>query len=212
MAKKAMYRSWFKREAPRHTISGMLLPALALAAACLSTGAASSQTPLPTNEAERLFEPIRSVLQHPRCQNCHIAGDRPLQFDSGQLHAQNVMRGTDGRGRVGMRCTTCHQSQNPPAVLGPYAPPGAPDWHLPPSNMKMVFKDLSSHAVCVTLKDPQLNGGKSLDDLVHHFAEDKLVDWGWHPGGNRTVLPLTKEQTVAAVKGWVAAGAPCPRE
>ena len=64
MAKKAMYRSWFKREAPRHTISGMLLPALALAAACLSTGAASSQPPPPTNEAERLFEPIRSVLQH----------------------------------------------------------------------------------------------------------------------------------------------------
>ena len=30
------------------------------------------------------------------------------------------------------------------------------------------------------------NGGKSLDEIVHHAAEDSLVGWGWQPGAGRT--------------------------
>lgn len=64
----------------------------------------------------------------------------------------------------------------------------------------------------MVLKDPKKNGGRNGEQLIHHFSDDKLVAWGWNPGGNRTVPPLTKAQTVAAVKDWVDAGMPCPNK
>ena len=163
-------------------------------------------------EPQQLFEPIRSVLQHPRCQNCHIHGDQPLQLDSGRPHAMLVMRGKDGKGMPAMECTSCHQQKNSPPVMGAHAPPGAPHWQLPPPEHKMVFIDLSPRELCMVLKDPQKNGGRNGQQLIHHFSDDKLVAWGWNPGGNRTVPPLTKAQTVSAVKDWVDAGMPCPNQ
>ena len=61
------------------------------------------------------FETVRVVLQNPRCQNCHIPGDAPLQLDAGVTHAQNVLRGKDGKGSSGLACATCHGSVNPPS-------------------------------------------------------------------------------------------------
>ena len=49
------------------------------------------------------FETVRAVLQHPRCQNCHPAGDAPLQGDEGRVHAMMVMRGPTGHGMAGVR-------------------------------------------------------------------------------------------------------------
>ena len=161
-------------------------------------------------DANKLFAPIRSVLQHPRCQNCHIPGDAPLQYDRGTPHAQNVRRGTDGRGMVGMECSTCHQRRNPPESYGALAPPGAPNWHVPPGNTKMVFIGLSPRDLCLVLREGKTNGGKSLAQLTIHVREDKLVLWGWEPGGGRSVPPLTHEEFVGAFKEWVSAGAPCP--
>jgi hypothetical protein len=171
---------------------------------------ATAQSSRAATDTGGLFEPIRQVLQNPRCQNCHIPGDAPLQFDAGLVHQQNVKRGADGKGYAALQCSTCHQSENPAAALGPHAPPGAPNWHLPPDNLKMVFIGLSAHDLCLQVKDPKRNGKRSLDDFVHHMADDPLVDWGWHPGGDRKPVPIAKEDTVAAVKAWVAAGAPCP--
>jgi hypothetical protein len=173
-------------------------------------GKAQAQAGGSAADAARLFESIRTVLQHPRCQNCHIPGNSPLQLDQGRPHAQNVLRGANGKGMPAMQCSTCHQERNLPAAYGDHAPPGASHWQLPPSDMRMVFKDLSPRNLCLGLKDPRKNGGRNLQALVRHFAEDQLVAWGWNPGGKRSVPPLTKEQTVAAVKEWVAAGAPCP--
>ena len=48
----------------------------------------------------------------------------------------------DGRGVPGLACATCHADSNPPASYGASQPPGAPDWHLPPPERKMVFIDL----------------------------------------------------------------------
>jgi hypothetical protein len=161
-------------------------------------------------QALRAFETVREVLQHPRCQNCHIPGDAPLQFDQGMPHAMNVRRGRDGRGLVGMECSSCHQTRNLPAAYGSPAPPGAPNWHLPPENMKMVFIDLSSAELCRVLKDPASNGGKSAERLVEHVAEDGLVLWGWEPGGQRAPVSVPHAQFVGAFKEWVAGGMPCP--
>src|SRR4029453_7177470 len=72
----------------------------------------------PQDAALRSFEVVRAVFQHPRCQNCHIPGDAPLQYDQGLRHAQNVMRGPSGHGAVAMECPTCHRDDNPPASYG----------------------------------------------------------------------------------------------
>src|SRR5438128_8514637 len=82
------------------------------------------------------FATVQKVLQHPRCQNCHIPGDAPLQFDAGLPHAMAVARGPDGHGARGLPCATCHGESNPPASYGPNAPPGAPHWGLPPPDHK----------------------------------------------------------------------------
>ncbi len=155
-----------------------------------------------------LFEPIRSVVQHPRCMNCHVSDGIPRQYDDSLPHQQNVHGGLAGMGVASLPCTSCHQATNAPAAAGPNAPPGAPNWHLAPK--EMVWVGATSRDICLRLRDPKTNGGKNFDELLHHFADDPLVAWGWNPGGNRTVPPLTREQTTAAVKAWLDAGAPCP--
>ena len=155
------------------------------------------------------FETVKTVLQHPRCQNCHIPGDAPLQFDDGRVHALNVKRGADGNGAPGLPCATCHAAQNPPASYGANMPPGAPTWHLPPANRKMVFIGLPAGELCRGLKNTKANGGKNLAALITHVRDDKLVLWGWDPGVGRKPVSVPHDVFVAKFEQWVAAGAPC---
>jgi len=87
-------------------------------------------------QALAAFATVQQVFQHPRCQNCHIPGDAPLQFDAGVRHAMGVMRGAEGHGAPGLPCATCHGESNPPASYGPNAPPGAPHWGFHPPSIK----------------------------------------------------------------------------
>lgn len=185
------------------------VPFLAAAGVAAAAVLASAPPPSP-QEGLTAFEKVRAVLQHPRCQNCHIPGDAPLQFDAGRTHAQNVLRGQDGKGSAGLACATCHGVSNPPASYGAHMPPGAPNWHLPPPDQKMVFIGLSSGDLCRTIKDPKKNGGRDFAALDHHVAEDKLVLWGWSPGTGRAAVSVPHDEFVAAFRTWVAAGAPCP--
>jgi hypothetical protein len=150
------------------------------------------------------FLDVARVLQSPRCQNCHLAGDRPLRGDRGELHAQEVQRRLLA---LGASCATCHQDHNAPGVG---APPGAPHWGLPPPTAPMIFEGRTPAALCAQLKDPAATGGRSLEALVHHVSHDALVLWGWAPGGERTLPPLTHAAFVAAIRAWVAHGAACP--
>src|SRR5206468_5826218 len=133
---------------------------LALLGVALAAGSRPAVPAVSEKEGLAAFEKVKAVLQDPRCQNCHIPGDAPLQFDAGLPHAQNVLRGKDGKGSPGLACATCHASTNPPASYGAHMPPGAPNWHLPPPEHKMVFIGVSSGELCRTIKDPQKNGGK----------------------------------------------------
>ena len=46
---------------------------------------------------------------------------------------------------------------------------------------------------CEQIKDPPRNGGRSLDDIVHHIGTDHLVGWAWAPGARRvSQLPARK--------------------
>jgi mono/diheme cytochrome c family protein len=178
--------------------------ALALVAASPAGGGPAKPD---ANASSAAFLQVYRVLTSPRCQNCHPAGDAPLQGDDSHVHIQNVKRGKDGHGVYGMRCDTCHQAANLP---GAHMPPGNPKWSLPPADEKMIFVGRTPAELCKQIKDPQQNGGRSLEQLFHHVADDNLVGWGWNPGDGRTLPPLTRPETVAQMKIWIDGGAACP--
>jgi hypothetical protein len=153
------------------------------------------------------FLQVYRVLTSPRCQNCHPAGDAPLQGDDSHEHLQNVKRGKDGHGVYGMRCDACHQAKN---IAGEHMPPGNPKWALPPPEQKMVFVGRSPGELCRQLKDPKQNGGRTLAMLLDHVANDDLVGWAWNPGDGRTPPPLSRVETAAQMKVWAEGGAACP--
>ena len=147
------------------------------------------------------------VLMHPRCMNCHPKGDAPLQGDDSHIHAQNVQRGPEGKGLFAMKCANCHQLQNVP---GENMPPGHPEWHLPPARTPMVFEGKTPAQLAQQLKDPKQNGGKTLEQIVHHVAEDSLVATAWNPGQGRTKPPLTQAEVGQRMREWVEKGAAVP--
>jgi hypothetical protein len=160
------------------------------------------------NSAKSLwaFREVASVLTSPRCLNCHVPDDGPLQGDDDHPHAMNVKRGADGKGSAALRCFACHQSENA-AVL--HGPPGAADWQLPPPKTPMAWKGLSTGELCRTLKDPAKNGNRSLQDLIGHM-DTSLVRWAWYPGPGRTLPPLSHDEFVSRLKEWIETGAACP--
>jgi hypothetical protein len=160
-----------------------------------------------SDEKERslaLFEEAGKVITHARCVNCHPAGERPAQGDDRHPHMPLVVRGQDDFGAIGMRCTTCHG----PANFDPAGIPGHPAWHVAPIEMAWVGKSLGQ--ICEQIKDPARNGGKSMDELIHHMSEDSLVGWGWHPGAGREPVPGTQQEFGALFKAWADTGAVCP--
>jgi hypothetical protein len=151
-----------------------------------------------------LFAELGKVLTHPRCVNCHPAGDRPRQADVGRLHQPPVERGPDGLGLPAMRCPICHRQAN----FEPGRVPGDPIWHLAPREMAWEGKTLGE--ICAQIKDPARNGGRSLDALVEHIGTDHLVGWAWVPGYGRRPAPGTQKEAGALVEAWVKTGAVCP--
>jgi hypothetical protein len=121
----------------------------------------------------------------------------------------NVRRGPDGHGVTAQKCSTCHQETN---LAGAHMPPGAPHWGLPPPNIPMIWQGLTDAQICRSLKNPKENKNRNIDQLVEHFAKDELVAWGWNPGEGRTAIPMPRDEFVAKVKQWQAAGAPCPSD
>jgi hypothetical protein len=158
----------------------------------------------PAARSVALFTELGKVLNHPRCMNCHPAGDRPRQGDVGRLHQPPVERGADGHGSPAMRCSICHQQAN----FDPARMPGDPEWHLAPREMAWEGKTLAE--ICAQLKDPARNGGRSVDELIHHVRDDTLVGWAWAPGFGRQPAPGTQKQAGALVDVWVKTGAVCP--
>jgi hypothetical protein len=156
--------------------------------------------------ATAAFEAIVPVLRHPRCMNCHSAGDFPRQGDDGHQHTMQVRRGPDGEGVNSVKCSTCHQDHN---LTGVHMPPGASDWHLPPPETPMIWEGLTDSQLCELFKDPRQNGQRSVQQIVEHMSTP-LVLWGWNPGGGRSAVPMKLNEFQARVKDWAAKGAACP--
>ncbi|MEZ0227290.1 MAG: hypothetical protein ACAI25_01590, partial [Planctomycetota bacterium] len=169
-----------------------VLAALLLVAACTEEkkfDAPSEKKPLSSDEAKSrdAFLAAFPVFMHPRCMNCHPSGDAPLQGEDSHLHAQNVQRGPDGRGKFALKCAACHQDANLP---GANMPPGNPNWRLPSADMPLVFQGHTAASLARQLKDPKKNGGKTLEEILHHVTEDGLVKGCWEPGEGRAKPPL----------------------
>lgn len=157
-----------------------------------------------SQRAAAIFTEAGKVLQHPRCVNCHPAGQRPMQGDDQHPHQPLVVRGDGDLGAVGMRCFTCHGQSN----FDPARVPGHPQWHMAP--IEMAWEKTSLREICEQIKDPQRNGGKDMAALIHHMAEDSLVGWGWTPGAGREPVPGTQKQFGQLIQAWANAGAACP--
>jgi hypothetical protein len=153
------------------------------------------------------FMDVYKVLMSPRCMNCHPSGDIPLQGDDSKLHSMLPRRGKDGKGVYAMKCANCHQPTN---LEGAGKPPGAPDWHLPPANMKMVFQGRTASQLAKQLVNPKTNGNKNLQQLKAH-ADDGLVKIGWNMGEGRSAPPMTYEAFKKAWITWIEKGAYAPK-
>jgi hypothetical protein len=192
----------------RHTpltsaVAGMALVIVAPLAGLTASALAQEKQPS-TAVNEPVFAPIARVLLHPRCMNCHPAGDAPLQFDSSTPHRQNITRKIES---LGMQCTSCHAET---AMPGAHMPPAAAHWRMPKAETPMVFEGKTPTQLCEQLKDKKLNGNRTLEQIRAHLAEDAIVKWGFTPGEGRTVPPLTQAQLLNQVDAWIAKGSTCP--
>lgn len=156
-----------------------------------------------------LFTEAGKVIQHPRCLNCHPAGDRPSQGMDMHPHNPPIVRGAADFGPPGLPCVTCHSSRNMPlATASIKSVPGNPAWKLAP--LDMAWKGRPLGEICRQIKDPARNGGRDLEKIYHHMAEDDLVGWGWAPGAGREPAPGTQKQFGELIRAWIDSGAVCP--
>jgi hypothetical protein len=157
------------------------------------------------DRSRALFLEAARVMLHPRCVNCHPAGDSPAQGERSEKHDPPVARGPSDHGVVGLECGSCHQDKN----LELARVPGAPDWHLAPKAMAWASRSPSD--ICEQIKDPARNGQKTLTQIVDHAAHDPLVAWGWNPGHGRAAAPGTQAAFGELMAAWVKSGAACPK-
>ena len=167
-----------------------------------------------SNNGLEAWEKIYEVVSHPRCANCHVGDDnRPrwsgasygLDEGAWKYHGMNVNGGVDRIGSTTMPCSTCHQQENSDI---PHGPPGAHVWALAPVQMEWFGK--SSAYICAQVKDPERNGGRTLQEVANHIDHDELVHWGWEPGPGREPAPYSRKEAVGFFEAWAEAGAPCP--
>jgi hypothetical protein len=160
------------------------------------------------DRSRAIFSEIGKLIEHPRCMNCHPAGDHPLQGNDRHEHMPQVWRGDTGH--LATNCFGCHTEKN--VTLHEAASyksiPGNPRWDVAPLSMAWEGKSLGE--ICRQLKDVTRNGGRDLALLQEHIAKDELVGWAWDPGEGREPAPGTQEQAGQLVQAWIETGAQCP--
>jgi hypothetical protein len=158
-----------------------------------------------TQRSHAIFAEIGKLLTHPRCMNCHPAGDQPLQGAEHRIHWPPAKRAG-----LGDTCQACHMDRNVTlhATASYQSIPGHPRWGLAPLSMAWEGKSLGE--ICRQIKDKERNGGRDLALLQEHIAKDDLVAWGWNPGADREPAPGSQEQAGRLVQAWIDSGAECP--
>ena len=157
----------------------------------------------PQARSRALFTEAAKVIMNPRCMNCHPAADRPTQGNDMHAHLPPVAHGAGS-------CQTCHTDRNFTLMerASYQSIPGHPRWDVAP--IEMAWQGKSAGEICQQIKDPQRNGGRSLELLHDHLAKDDLIAWAWHPGAGRDPVPGTQERLGELVRAWIDSGAVCP--
>jgi len=160
------------------------------------------------DESLEAFNTMMDVLTHQRCVNCHPSDDVPKQGEDSHHHRFGIVRDNVGSAT---NCNTCHQDSNN-AFSGV---PGAPEWSLAPHSMR--WEGLSRIEIAESMMNPENNGNRSAEDIMHHLTEHELVLWAWEPGVDasgepRELPPHSKEVYIEAVKKWIELGAVIPEE
>ncbi len=161
--------------------------------------------------SDQPYDKMMAVLTHKRCVNCHPNDNIPKQGEDSHPHYFGMTRGKDNMGYEASKCTTCHQTEN-----NNYSGvPGAPEWSLAPESMK--WEGLSRAEIARSMLDPERNGGRTHEEVMHHLTEHALVLWAWEPGVNadgipREKPPVPKDEYIAAVKEWFENGAVIPEK
>ena len=176
---------------------------LVLSSLLVWVAAAAQTSDLSSFEA---FRKAATVLRHPRCLNCHIPGDQPLNGSKGEPHPMRVQRGADGSGMAVLRCGTCHQESNGELL---HSPPGAKDWRLPPPESRLAWVGLDDRKLCAAILSTKTNGKMPRDKIVEHVSTDSLVLWGFDPGPGREAPPMGHREFVELIRVWIEKGASC---
>lgn len=216
------------RLTPNHVVTGLILAgAVAVGGAVVASvqaapeGGGAARTSLrtaasfdsisdPATRSVALFTEAGKVIQSPRCLNCHPAERAPTQGDDLHPHNPPMVAGDSGHGPAGLPCFSCHTTANVPTWGDRIRSiPGDPKWALAPA--EMAWQGNSLGEICAQLKNPATNGGRTLEQIHHHMAEDHLVGWGWNPGAGRTPAPGTQAQFGELIRAWIDTGAKCPK-
>lgn len=204
-----MILPFLRGTAPITFIGPLLIVCIVLAASFFIPAPARVHADTATRQqAVAAWGQIVKVLEHPRCLNCHQSVT-PLQGDSRRTHIPLVVRGPDNHGVGAMRCGNCHNATGNNETSGT---PGAGTpglWQLAP--LSMLWQGLSSPQLCEMLKDKTRNGNRDGAALIEHMETEPLVQWAWHPGGNREPIPMAHDDFVDAMKVWVAGDMACPK-
>ena len=194
--------------------------AASLAAASVQAAAQSAKLRSPSDfssvrddlsRSRAMFIEAGTVIQSPRCLNCHPVTRRPTQGDDLHAHMPPMHAGKGGQGVSGLGCTACHGKENVTTHLkGIASVPGNERWRLAPLSMAWQGKSLPE--ICAQIKDPARNGGHSLAEIHEHMAKDPLVAWAWQPGHGRVPAPGTQKEFGELIEAWIATGAHCPAQ
>ena len=174
-------------------------------------GCAQAQT-VAVDEGVAAWERVFDVLSHPRCTNCHV-GPRGvpmwegLDFGEGKAHGMGIMADESRIGAESLPCRTCHVTAARRDLASP-APPQIDDaWRLPPVELEWRGKD--KLALCMQFRDPALNDGQKITDIVEHVESSAFVAWGFAPGRGRLAPQGSVAQLASDLAAWGSAGAPC---
>ena len=130
-----------------------------------------------------------------------------LRYGEGAVHGMNVKADDSRIGAESMPCRTCHVTAEGRSVASPAAPQIMEAWRLPP--VELDWLGASSAALCAQLRDPELNDGHEIADLIEHLESSPFVAWGFEPGEGRSKPQGTVETMAQDIAVWGAAGSPC---
>ena len=85
-----------------------------------------------------------------------------------------------------------------------------PRWRLLLAGNRDEFHARPTASLAWWPDDAGIAGGRDLEAIYKHMAEDGLVGWAWDPGAGRTPAPGSQDVLGQLTRAWIDTGAACP--